>query len=336
MDARSGEVRAMASWPPVDPHRARDMTDDDPARLNRASGAVYELGSIFKPLTIAAAIEAGSVGPRDLFDVSTPLEINGFVIDDDHPIAGRASLTKIIAESSNIGTVKVNMMQGARRQKAFLQSLGLFEEAAVELAGSAAPLLPERWDDLSAATISYGHGIAVSPMAFLAAFSALGNDGELAVPTLVMTEQRKPQPSRVMSALTAKIVNAMMREAVVTGTGKRAEVAGYRVAGKTGTAEKPFEGGYDDERNITSFAAVFPQDRPQYALIVMFDEPQLVDPASVEAGAVGGVTAAWNAAPTAGRIIERVAPLLGLAPRFEDVRPEGLPFRSVSHERSDL
>lgn len=328
MDAHSGEVRAMASWPPLDANRARSLKTDDTAQLNRATGAVYELGSVFKPFTVAAALEAGAIKPTDLFDVQTPVGIRGYEIHDVHPIAGPANPTRIISESSNLGTVHINIALGPRRQKAFLEGLGLMERAPIELAGSANPILPERFDDLTAATMSYGHGIAVTPMAFLSGFSAFANGGERARPTLVIDGARKPAPERVMSALTADMVNAMMREAVVNGTGKRAEVAGYGVAGKTGTAEKPVPGGYDDTRNVTSFAAIFPYDRPQYALIVTLDEPRT--------GAGRGDTAALNAAPTAGRIIERVAPLLGLAPNFEGVRPAGAELGSASDERSSL
>jgi cell division protein FtsI (penicillin-binding protein 3) len=190
------------------------------------------------------------------------MEIRGVEIHDLHPIHGPANATRIISESSNLGTVHINAALGPRRQKAFLELLGLMDGAPIELAGSAKPILPERFDDLSAATVSYGHGIAVTPMAFLSGFSAFANGGERARPTLVVDDGRKPVAVRVMSALTADMVNVMMREAVVSGTGKRADVAGYGVAGKTGTAEKPVLGGYDDTRNVTSFAAIFPYDRP--------------------------------------------------------------------------
>lgn len=333
MDARTGEVRALASWPPIDPNRVRDMDAEDPAHLNRATSAVYELGSVFKPLTVAAAIEAGAIKPSDVFDVREPIVINNAKISDDHPIYGRADVTKILSESSNIGTVKVNMMLGSRRQRAFFESVGLFDRAPVEIAGSAAPLLPERWDDLTSATTSYGHGIAVTPMAFVSAFSALANGGERAQPTVIYDPDRHPKLDRVMSAVTADIVGVMLRESVKDGTGRRAEVAGYSVAGKTGTAEKPIAGGYSEDRNITSFAAIFPQDRPQYALIVTLDEPQSDD----ADGVMSGETAAFNAAPAAGRMIERVAPLLGLAPRFDETpRPNDVQIRSVSMERNAL
>ena len=327
LDAQTGEIRAMASWPPLDPNRALDIPKEDPSRLNRAIGAVYELGSVFKPLTVAAAIETGAVHPKELFDVRHPMEIRGYTIEDDHPFYGDADVTQIISKSSNIGTVRINEKLGPRRQRAFLETAGLLNRAKVELGGSEAPILPERFDDLYSATVSYGHGIAVSPLAFLSAFSAFANNGEKVQPTLIAGTQDRERV-RVMSALTAEMVNVMMREAVVEGTGKNAEVAGYRVAGKTGTAEKPIVGGYDEDRNVTSFAAIFPYDRPQYALIVTFDDPK--------AGTEEGATAAYNAAPTAGRIIERVAPLLGLAPRFEDIRPAGAPLRSSQEKRSSL
>jgi len=327
MEARTGEVRAMASWPPFNPNRSSDTPMDDSSRLNRATGAVYELGSVFKPLTVAAALEAGAIKPTDVFDVHSPIEMRGYTISDLHSIGMRASVTRIIAESSNIGTVHINQKLGPRRQQAFLQVAGLLDRSPVELSGSAAPILPERMDDLTAATMAYGHGIAVTPMAFLSAFSAFANGGERVTPTLIVDETRKPQAVRLMSAITTDLVNAMMREAVLTGTGKNAEVAGYRVAGKTGTAEKPVPGGYDDGRNISSFAAIFPYDSPQYAMIVTLDDPK---------AGPGGSVASQNAAPTAGRIIERVAPLLGIAPRFEDIRPAGDAYRARSDERTAL
>ena len=326
--AQTGEIHAIASWPPLDPNRAREIPSSDPARLDRTVGAVYELGSVFKPLTVAAGIETGAILPSDSFDVRQPLTISGFTINDTHPIYGTANVTRIVSESSNIGTVKIAGRIGTRRQKEFYTRLGLMERAPIELSGSAAPLLPKNWTELSTATASYGHGISVSPMAFTSAFSAIANGGEIAPPTLILGETQK-DPRRVMSAPTAALVTAMLRDAVINGTGERAEVAGYRVAGKTGTAEKPIPGGYSDTLNINSFAALFPADSPEYVVLVVLDEPK--------AGASGGVTAAWNAAPTAGRVIERIAPILGVTPVFENhiVQP-GSDVRSVSDKRSSL
>ncbi len=328
MDTRSGEVLAMASWPAFDPNRPSNFPSNDPARLNRAIGAVYELGSVFKPLTVAAAIEAGVVRPGDQFDVSKPVLVGAFEVKDTHRFAAAANVTEIIVESSNIGTVHVARTLGLRRQTDFLNAAGLMSRAPIELPGSERPLVPKHIDEVTAATISYGHGISVSPLAFLAAFSALGNGGEMAPPTLRLDPERKIAPTRLMSAITAEIVTRMMRESVVRGTGQPAEVAGYRVAGKTGTGEKPIAGGYDKNANISSFAAVFPEDGPQYALIVTLDNPK--------AKAGRGATASGSAAPVAGRIIERVAPLLGVTPRFDDIRPARPGQTARTPERSAL
>lgn len=328
INARNGEVLALASWPPIDPNRAHELSMDDPARLNRASGAVFELGSVFKPLTVAAGLDTGAIRPSDQFDVREPLVIAGRTIDDTHPIGGHATPTKIVAESSNIGTVKIAVMLGARRQQEMLANLGLFERSPIELAGSAAPILPQQFDEIHAATVSYGHGIAVSPIAFASAFSIFANGGELVEPTIIMDGKRR-RTRRVISAPTAALVTAMLRDAVLSGTGEHAEVAGYRVAGKTGTAEKPVAGGYSDEANMASFAAIFPADSPDYVVLIVLDDPK--------EGASRGRTAAWNAAPTAGRVIERIAPMLGVEPKFEQLDPVESPMvRSVSERRSSL
>ncbi len=328
MDTATGEIRGMASWPPFDPNRANDTPANDPGRTNRAIGAVYELGSVFKPLTVAAALEAGAVRRSDQFDIGRPLQVRGFQIRDTHWIAQRAGLSLILAESSNIGTVHVNLALGAQRQMQFLERAGLTRRAPIGLPGSAAPLVPARLDEVTSATMSYGHGISVTPLAFLTAFAALGNEGRLVTPKIIAGEASAGEPARLVSEATARMVTDMMRESVLNGTGRRGEVAGYRVAGKTGTAEKPVAGGYDADRNVTSFAAVFPADSPQYALIVTLDEPKPIED--------GGMTAAVNAAPVAGRIIERVAPLFGIDPRLEDLRPAASGPRSLTGNRSEL
>lgn len=326
MDTRTGEIRGMASWPAFDPNRASDFPSTHPARLNRAIGAVYELGSVFKPLTIAAALDAGAVTPTQSFDVSQPLQAGRFMISDTHRFAKSANATEIIVESSNIGTVHVVRALGAKRQSAFLERAGLTRRAPIQLPGSEAPIMPARLDDVHSATVSYGHGMSVSPLAFLAAFAALGNDGEMVAPTLILDPKHKAEPVRLFSPETAAGVTAMMRESVKRGAGRPADIAGYRVAGKTGTGEKAIAGGYDKNANVSSFAAVFPADSPQYALIVTLDNPK--------ARPGRGATASASAAPVAGRIIERVAPILGVTPRFEDIRPARTEPESRSPERS--
>lgn len=311
--ARTGEIRALASWPQFDPNRP--TLADDNARLNRASGAVYELGSVFKPLSIAAALGAGQISEGDLFDVRSDLVINGFEITDTHEGAPRMTAADVLAESSNIGTVRIAEQLGDQGLAAAFESLGLLGRAPVELPGSAAPILPDAWNELSNATASYGHGIAVSPLAYARAFSALANDGVLPELTLLADDPDGAQRSvsgeltQFVSTDIAMRVAGMLRLAVTEGTGKRADVPGYRVAGKTGTAEKPIAGGYAEDHNVNSFAALFPSDRPEYVVLVVLDDPRL-------GGGPGG-TAALNAAPVAGRVIERIAPLLSVAPEFD-------------------
>ncbi|MAI88992.1 penicillin-binding protein 2 [Ponticaulis sp.] len=329
LDAQTGEVLAMASWPFFDPNRPQDAIPG--ARFNRASAGVYELGSVFKPFTMAAGIDLGEVMLREQFDVRNPIHVGSDTVHDDHPLpnARVATPTSIVAHSSNIGTVQVSQRIGLERQQRFLESLGLFEAAPIELASSAAPLLPDYWSEITSATVSFGHGIAVSPIAFTAAFSAFANDGEYLAPTILMeTDPLAPprEPRRVMSAPTSEVVVGMMRVAVTDGTGRNADVPGYRVAGKTGTAEKPIPGGYDDDRNVTSFSAVFPADDPNYVVLIVLDEP------TNEAGQA--ISAAFSSAPAVGRVVERIAPILDVMPYFEDIRPSGPPIRAISDRRS--
>lgn len=325
VEARTGAVRGVASWPPLDPNRPGDA--DETARLNRAVGAVYELGSVFKPLTVAAALDAGVLRPSDVFDVSEPLQIGAMTVKDDHPIeGGEASVKDVIAHSSNIGTVKINDLVGERRQKSFLEGLGLLERPELDYPGAAHPLLPEAWTPTASATISYGHGLAVSPLALAHAYTAFANNGEIAPLRLIEPDPfDEIVPERVMSAPTAKLVTQLMRAVVTEGTGRSADVYGYQVAGKTGTAEKPIPGGYAEDRNVTTFAALFPASRPEYVVLITLDEPH--------ARPGEGRAASYNAAPVVGRLIARIAPMLGVSPVFED---DPAPGESDAEFRGDV
>ncbi len=309
LHARTGEVRAMASWPQFDPNRPRLATEA--ARLNRATGAVYELGSVFKPLTVAAALGSGGISMAETFDVRSELVINGFEITDTHQGPARMDAALVLAESSNIGTVRIAERLGPTGLAEALDRLGLLDRAPIEMPSSAAPILPRKWTELSNATVSYGHGVAVSPLAFARGFAALGNDGVVPDLTLVSgpRDPARPIVAPFVAPEIASDLVGMLRVAVTEGTGKRADVPGYRVAGKTGTAEKPIAGGYSEDRNVNSFAALFPSERPEYVVLVVLDDPR--------AGGGPGGTAALNAAPVAGRIIERIAPLLEVAPEFD-------------------
>ena len=224
----------------------------------------------------------------------------------------------------NLYVVKINRDLGAERQRATLSQLGLLDRPELGLAGAGTPLFPEDWNALSAATISYGHGIAVSPVAFLSAFAVFANDGKWVAPR-VFEDAESGSPQDVFSKQTSDAVLAMLVETVRNGTGRAADMKGYQVAGKTGTAEKPIPGGYAEDRNLTSFAAVFPADRPQYAILIVLDEAKAPDMGD---GSMVAETAATTAAPVAGRVISRAAPLLGVAPQLERSSRQAGPDRS--------
>ena len=312
VDAHSGAVRAIASWPQIDPSRRGEEGND--AKTNRALNARMELGSIYKPLTVAAAMEAGAVRPSDRFDVSRPVKIGGVTVRDLHPLArvsgAAATAEDILAESSNIGASLIAQRIGPERQKAFLGAVGLLAGHGGEGPSWASPLLPQTWDQTAMATIAYGHGLSVSPLAFALAYAPFANGGNYVAPRFTeAVDPASTAPRRVMSKRTADAVLAMMRTTVTQGSGKLADANGYEVAGKTGTAEKPTANGYDPERNITSFAAVFPASRPQFVVLVVLDEAQ---PRTGEQR-----TAAFTAASIAGRVIARAAPLLDVQPVLE-------------------
>ncbi len=237
-------------------------------RLNRSAQSVYEMGSTFKAFTVAMALEAGSATLESGFDARQPLQIGGHTIHDFHGENRWLTLSEIFIHSSNIGSSRIALEVGSEGQREFLGRMRLLERAPIELAESADPLLPRNWGPTETATISYGHGLAVSPIATIAAFAAIANDGIYVAPTLQpVAADETIVGERVMAASAARDVMALMRENVTDGTGGRAEAPGYLVAGKTGTAEKPSRGGYDRNRLISSFSAVYPYNDPEYAIL---------------------------------------------------------------------
>lgn len=314
MDARTGEIVAMASLPDFDPNdRPRPLTQGDPAEsplFNRAVQGVYELGSTFKIFTAAQAIEEKLVSRSSWIDTEGPLRWGRFSIRDFRNHGKALTVEDVIVESSNIGTARIAMMIGAERQQDFLARLGFFAPTAVELveAPGAKPLLPSKWSEIHTMTISYGHGLSASPLHLATAYASLLNGGEKVTPTLLARDAVEPGP-RVISENTSRQAREMLRDVVVRGTATLAEVDGYQVAGKTGTADKPKPtGGYYDEKVIATFAGIFPASDPKYVLVVTLDEP--VDTTGTEPRR----TAGWTAVPVAAEVIRRAAPLLGLAP----------------------
>ena len=320
MDVHTGEVISVASLPDFDPNnRPRPLTEGDASDsplFNRSVQGVYELGSTFKIFAAAQAIELGLFNADTVIDTSGPMKVGGFRIGEfRNKNYGKLSVADIIVHSSNRGTGRMALEIGVERQQEFLKSLGFFEPTPFEIveASGGKPLLPSRWTDLSSVTISYGHGLSSTPMHLAAGYAAIANGGRVVKPTLL--KQSAPQLGpRVMSEDTAAQARMMLRKVVTDGTASFAEVPGYMIAGKTGTADKPKPtGGYYDDKVINTFASIFPIDNPKYVLIVTLDEP-------VEtSGPKPRRTAGWTAVPVAAEMVRRIAPLLGLRPAVEPV-----------------
>ncbi|QTN35926.1 peptidoglycan D,D-transpeptidase FtsI family protein [Cognatishimia activa] len=320
MDAHSGEVIALSSMPDFDPNdRPRPIPTEagsESPLFNRALQGVYELGSTFKIFTTAQALELGLVTPETVIETKGPMKVHGYTIGEfENKNYGKISVTDIIVKSSNRGTGRIALDVGAERQQEFLESLGMFDPTKIEVveATGGKPLKPSKWTDLSAVTISYGHGLSATPLHLAAAYAAIANGGHKIEPTILRQDGAKYGP-RVMSQAVAEASVDMLRKVVTEGTASMGEVPGYHVAGKTGTADKPKpNGGYYEDKVINTFASVFPAHDPKYVLVVTLDEP-------VETmGEEPRRTAGWTAVPVASEIIGRVAPLLGLLPHVEPV-----------------
>ena len=326
MDVHTGEIISLASLPDFDPNNRPDApTSGDPGDsplFNRAVQGVYELGSTFKIFAVAQAMELGLVNPSTMFEVTPPLRMGRFKINEfeGKNYGPLLSVSDIIKKSSNVGTGRIALLIGGVRQKAFLTALGLLDISPIEVveARTGKPLIPKRWPDIVTITAAYGQGISSSSLNLAAAYAIIANGGTQVKPTLLRNDARLPGP-RVMSEATAKAAVDMLRLVVTDGTASLGDVPGYRVAGKTGTADKPKRGGgYYDDKVINTFASVFPADDPAYVLIVTLDEP-------IEtSGDEPRRTAGWTSVPVAAEIIRRTAPLLGLRPQVEAAPLDGL------------
>ena len=310
MDVETGGIIAAVSLPSVDPNKPGDGME---ATRDRLQGGVYELGSILKTLTVAMALEDGTATLERTLDTTAGIEIGRHTIKDLHPAPAPLSVRDIFLQSSNVGAGLIALEAGAGRQLAFLARIGLTEPMRTEAGPVAAPLLPARWDRIETVTIAYGHGIAVAPIQFAAAAAALVNGGRRVVPHLIADGERKPG-DRILTERTSEAMREILRLNVTraNGTGRRADVPGYRVGGKTGTAEIPGETGYRRKAVIASFLGAFPMEQPRYLTLVSLFEPQAT------AETRGQITAGVNAAPTTARLVERIAPILGVLPRRLD------------------
>jgi len=306
MDVETGEVIALASLPDFDPNTPGAAPAD--SRRNRATYDRYELGSAFKIFTAAAVIDAGIATEATKYDARGSLQVADWRISDFHGKNRILTLSEVLQYSSNVGAARAALDLGAKEQQRFLESLGLFAPLAIELAENRAPELPSQWGPVETATISYGHGIAVTPLHLLAAFSAMVNGGEYRTPTFLAASGAQ-EGRKVIAKDTSASVRRILRRVVTDGTAGSAEAAGYFPIGKTSTADKrSLTGGYQTNARIATFIGAVPGYAPRYAVLMTFDNPQ----ATKET--YGYATAGWNAAPAFSRFVERAAPLLGLAP----------------------
>ena len=311
LDVRSGEVVAMTSLPDFDPNDGGNAQDNQ--KFNRATLGVYELGSTFKIFTAAMALDYGIVTMRDGYDTRKPIKISRFTIRDYHAKRRWLSVPEIFMYSSNIGAAKMAEEVGGEAQREFLGRLGMLRPAAIELPEVGTPMVPSPWRPINTLTISFGHGLAVSPLQLASGVAAMVNGGVFHKPTLIRRQsQEAPQGKRVISEQTSHEVRRLMRLVVENGTGRNAAAKGYLVGGKTGTADKPKRGGYSRRALISSFVGAFPMTDPRYVVLVTLDEPQ--GNKSTHGYATGG----WVAAPVVRRVIERAAPLLRIRPIDEN------------------
>ncbi len=322
LDSRTGEVLAMASLPSFNPNRPvfANIPDNGETILegrypisrqtNFVTNRVFELGSTFKPLTVAAALDAGTV--RDLslrYDATAPLEVAGFRIRDSHPTGRWLNVPEMLVHSSNIVTARIADNLGRQRLEQMLRTLEFDKRPSIELAERSRPLWPSDWGRITTMTVGYGHGMAVTPLHLASAYGAMVNGGMWHPATLKKFKPgQKPVSRRVFSAATSARMRQLLRMIVVDGTGKKADAPGYRVGGKTGSAEKPNAGGYARNLVVSTFAAAFPMDNPRYIIIAMVDEPKGTTETAFQR------TAGFTAAPIVKRTVERIGPQLGIIP----------------------
>ena len=314
MDVRTGEVIAMVSLPDFDINDPRTATADE--RFNRAVGGAYEPGSTFKLQTASLALDSGIVHIWNGFDATNPIKIGRFTINDFEGKHRWLAVPEILAYSSNIGAAKMAEAAGTAVQRAWMEKAGLTQRTGIELPESAMPIVPpaSNWKEAATLTIGFGHGIAVTPLHVVMATATVSNGGVKETPTILALPDGAPTPegTRIMQQSTSDIVRKLMRLVVTDGYGKAAEVPGYYVGGKTGTAEKTTRHGYNKKANVSAFMSVFPMNAPRYAVYMMLDEPH------ADASTHGYATAGWVSAPAAGRVIARIGPMLGLLPDIQD------------------
>jgi len=310
-NVRTGEIVALVSLPDFDPNNPKEA--HDPERINRLTTGVFEMGSTFKALTLAMALDSGKATLNTLYDARGALHFGKFAIHDTHPLGRSITLSEVFTFSSNVGAARIALAQGVEAHKAFLKKLGQMDRLRTELPESASPIVPKRWTELNTITASFGHGIAVAPLQAVMGINACINGGFLIPPTFLKRSEEEARAigKRVLRTETSDKMRYLMRLNAEIGTAKKADVKGYYIGGKTGTSEKVVNGRYSKKQVLNSFTAIIPADNPQYQLLVMLDEPKALPETH------GFITSGWNAVPTGGKVIARIGPLLGIEPRFD-------------------
>lgn len=308
LDVETGEVMAMTSLPSFNPNQFN--AESVAFEANQVTYRFFELGSTFKPLTVAAAIDAGTVtNLARRYDASRPLKVAGFQIRDSHSSGRWLNVPETLVHSSNIVTAQIADELGPERLQAVMRKLHFDRQADINLRERAKPLWPAQWGRLTNMTVAYGHGIAVTPLHLASAYAAMVNGGLYRPATLLkLNPADVPRGERVFKASTSARMNQLLRMIVRDGTGRKAEAPGFRVGGKTGSAEKPGAGGYKRSSVVATFAAAFPMDKPRYVVIVMIDEPSGNQASSFQR------TAGWTAAPVVAKLVPRIGPMLGVIP----------------------
>ncbi|MDP9138040.1 MAG: penicillin-binding protein 2 [Pseudomonadota bacterium] len=309
LDAGTGEILAAVSLPDFNPNAPDEAQDK--VRMNRFTGGVFELGSSVKTVTFAMALDAGITTLEATYDCRFPLAAGRSRIDDYHATRRVLTVEEIFTHSSNIGTAKMALDVGVDAHQTFLRRVGFFDRLRAELPEAAAPLLPVRWGRVHTMTAAFGHGLSIQPLQLVRAAAAFVNGGTLIEPTFLKRDREAVAAlsERIISEKTSATMRHLLRLNVEKGTATKADAPGYRVGGKTGSAEKVVGGRYSRNHRLTTFLGAFPMDDPKYVLLVLLDEPQAT------AETFGFATAGWNAVPTAGTIVSRIAPILGVESR---------------------
>ncbi|MFK7903271.1 MAG: peptidoglycan D,D-transpeptidase FtsI family protein [Nitratireductor sp.] len=309
LDVNTGEIIAMASLPDYNPNRPAEALKKQ--NLNRMSAGVFEMGSTFKAFTTAMALDHGAVNMKSKFDATKPMRIGGFTINDFHAQRRVLSVPEVFIYSSNIGTAKMAGVVGVENHKEFLTRMGLLTRMDLELPEVATPSSREKWKPIDSVTISYGHGVTTTPLQTAVAGAALINGGKLIPPTIFPRSkiQAESLAKQVIKPQTSAAMRYLFRLNVESGSGRRSDIPGYWVGGKTGTAEKVVNGQYSSDVRFNAFLAAFPMNDPKYVVLTFIDEPK------PEEGAPSA-TAGRNAAPMIANIVRRAAPILGIQPQF--------------------